>query len=714
MIDPLETTMPIEKLDELVEKSLNEEEKKEEPKEKNVFKRMVNFWKKLPKKTKILVIIVTILVIILLSLLLIFLLKNKKTEEPIVEPPVPDVILEEENYRYENGKLIFISEDNEELGSYECTNQDENLCYVAYYDNQEDNFDTLKIVNKENKPWQTRTKIYLNNFVFIIDNSAKSTPTLKLYNIKTSQVENEYLLVKPVVNNQNAVILKDKSSKYGVIEFNDDSFKEMIGFTYDYLGSINENSSTNYVAISNKRNLLIDESGTILTKTIPGSIKNFNKKYLKVLKDDKEYIYDYNGKEIFSEGYDYVELYDNYAALINNRAMLLKTYEGLKLNENEIRLKNNSYVKKYTYDELGTLIESLESFSLTESQNIITIKITGEDEVKTINKLEGEFNKNLKYINYFDGVIYVYKDEAKTEALGSYICTNKNVITSDTKTLENCYFAHDTSYENNELTSKNSEGLIPIYNERYIFISDNPAGATGSDYTINLYDLKQRRILSRYMSVNTRANTNQEITFKTVNDYPIIAQNKSQEYGVINMYLSSVESYIPFEYISLEKIGNYYLAKTNEGYELITNKEHLNKPIPYKIMNYNDEYLTAIDSSNNYHVYDYEGNDITKDSIYTYINIYNNFYAAVKNNHLEIYTYDNPNQNIIANYDIPSLSLTNYYGKGTLAFKIKETGTKFTISIGKSNDLYEEIEEVFDIQELTKESEENPTPEVEE
>ncbi len=713
MNEPLENTMPVEILDDLIEKNKEEEQDIEEEKNKkakkpNVFKRMINSWKKLPKKTKIILIVLGILLIALITFLIIYLWPKKKEETPTED--IPSVIVEKENYRYENGKLIFINELEEDLGEYECQNKDENLCYVAYFDNSEDNFDAPKILDEVGDAWVSRSPILEDKYVFVIDSSANSTKTLKLYNMETKEVDSEYLLIKKVANNDHLVILKDTNSKYGVLEFANTSYTTKIDFTYDYLASIYDNASTNYVATSTKRNLIVSENGDVLTKTIPGDIKNFNAKYVKAMDADNKYhIYDYNAKEIFKETYDYVELYDNYAALVDNKQMYLKTYNNEKLNEEGIRLKNSSYVKEHYFNEYGTLVKTVESFKLTDSNNLISIQIADSDEVKTVNYLEGMLSKDLKYVNYFDGVLYLYKDTDKKELLGSYACTNKNTITKDTKTLDNCYIAKDTTYENNELMQdKLKEGLIPIFNERFVFMKDS---AGEGDYTINLYDLKQKRTLSRYQTVNTRSNTGDEITFKTVNDYNVMAQNKNGEYGVITLKLSSAESYISFDYENVELLNEYYLVKAKDGYKLITTSEEVTNFIPDKIQNYNDTYLTATDSKGNYHVYSYEGKKISADEGYTYVKLYDTFYAAVKNNKLALYTYLDNTTNILEDYDLPNLTLTNYYGKGTLAFKIDFKGKNYTISFGDKNDIYKVV---FDSRSINEKPVESDKDEVEE
>ena len=119
-------------------KELEEQEKEaqaeEEPKKKRTFKEKINDmkakWQSLPKKKKIVIIVTTSLVLLLIIGIILYFVLNKEEEST---PKVKDVIVDLDNYRYKNGKLIFLNKSKEEIGEYTCQNQDQDLCYVAYY-----------------------------------------------------------------------------------------------------------------------------------------------------------------------------------------------------------------------------------------------------------------------------------------------------------------------------------------------------------------------------------------------------------------------------------------------------------------------------------------------------------------------------------------------------------------------------------------------------
>ena len=116
---------------------------KKDSKEKKIKKE--SKWKNLSKKKKIIIIVTIIVLLVAIIGVLLYFFVFKKDSDNNDNNKEPLVIVENDNYRYEDGTLIFIDENKNELGKYECTNKNENLCYVAYYSN-EDEFDVPKNV----------------------------------------------------------------------------------------------------------------------------------------------------------------------------------------------------------------------------------------------------------------------------------------------------------------------------------------------------------------------------------------------------------------------------------------------------------------------------------------------------------------------------------------------------------------------------------------
>ncbi len=664
------------------QEQLPEKEKKQKKKGK-----IKEWWQKRNKKQKILLITLAILFIIAMGVGIFFVM-NMRKKELLVNPPI-DVIVEEENYRYENGVLIFLNSNKEEIGRYTCKNQNEELCFVSFY-STEDDFDTEKKMHENASLIKTRSAILANNYVFINDNARIEDTTISLYNITEEKVEEVYTLVKRV-GTKNDIILKNTENKYGMLALEESGITPRIAFSFDYLGAI-ENKDNLLVAIENNRSMIVDETGKNSSKAINGTIKNANKTYIAAKQNTGVYeVYNYNNQNVFNDSFEYVELYDDYAVLIKENKMYLKFYDKNKLNEEGIPLANKDYVKTTIYNEEGRALETKEAYSIEESNNTLTIKVynNGETSDTIINKLEGAISKNLKNINYFDGKLYIYKDASKTDLLGTYTCANKNTIKDNITTLNNCTLAKDTVFEDNDYEIPGSIGVIPVLNERFIFISDNPDLVNDSNKTIVLYDLKKGSSLGKYREVNTYSYTGtDEITFSTVNELKVVAKNQSGNFGVIKIGLSEVSGHISFNYSEMESLRDYYVAKDANGYLLIakSNGASITSAIPYKIRNYNDEYVKVMNNGN-YYIYDLKGKQITSDA-FKYIELYNHFFVGVTNsNKLQLFTYKSPQKNELNPNDI-QLSLTKYYGNGTLAFKINENGYRYEVLMGTEANNY--------------------------
>ncbi len=631
------------------------------------------WWKKRTKKQRILLILGMVVFIILIIIGIIFLVCSLKKEEE-VPAPVP-VIVQEENYRYENGVLKFLNKNKEEIGSYTCENQNEELCFVSYY-SMEDDFDVEKQIYQNNEPVKVRSAIVNETFVLINDNPRKEDEKIKLYNIKEQNIAEEYQLVKK--GEDGKLIVKNKENKYGLIELTETASVTKLEYNYDYLGYV-ENEKKSYISTQNERHFIIDETGRNLSKAIIGDIKNINANYVKVKLDNGKYeVYNYNNQNIFNESFDYVELHEDYAILIQDTQMFLKFYDKNKLNEDAINLKNRDYIKTNIYDEENKLIETKEAYTVEENNDIVNITIINKEDntVVRVNKAEGILNKSLRNMNYFDGKLYIYSNTEKTNLLGTYTCANKNNVNSGTTTLSNCTLARDTILEDNDYEIPGAVGVIPIFNERFIFISDNPDLVNESNKTIVLYDLKKSSNLGKYRTVNTYSYTGtNDITFSTVTDLQVVAQNQSGNFGVIKINLSEVVGHIGFNYSNMERLRDYYVAKDANGYLLLSksNGASVTSAIPYKIRNYNNKYVKVKRDDGNYYIYDYEnktGKSINTEG-FKYVELYDNYFAGVNtNNQLGVYTYNNPTRNIISGNTLIPLNLNSYYGNGILAFKI--------------------------------------------
>lgn len=661
----------------------------EKPKKEKLGDRIKNWWKKLSKKQKGFFIGGLVLFLILIGVGLFFLFKSFKKEETPIKPP--DVIVQEENYRYENGKLVFLNANKEEIGSYTCQNANENLCFVAYYSN-EDEFDVARKIYQDQSKIKVRSGIINEKYVFVSDNPRETDTTLVLYDMKEEKTEETYTLVKNVASNKNLYILKNTEGLYGILDFSGEAPTSKMDFKWSYLGYV-ENPNQYFVASEGLHQLLLKEDGSSVSTPLQGKIKNLNGSYVKLVNAEGKYdVFDFKGKKVFDDSFQYVELFEEYVGLVLDGKLHLRYYDKNKMNEEGIELKTNQFVKESIYDDENQLIETKEAFSLEEHNHLITVHV-GEA-ATTINKLEGELSKRLKFVNYFDGKLYFYSDQDKKEFLGTYICSNKNNVKSGDQTLGNCSIASDTIFEENDFEIPGKTGKIPIFNERFVFINDNPDLVNEDNKTIVLYDLKKNTQLGKYMEVATYSYTGtDEITFRTVNDLQVVAKNKSGKYGVIKIGLSEVSGQINFNYNEIESLNEYYVAKDATGYLLLKKKDGsgVTSAIPYKIRNYNEKNkIVKIKNNDKYFLRDFQGKEITLEEKngYAYIELYDEFFAAVdSNNTLKLFTYDKPKNNLIKDKPI-QLTSKNYYGNGTLAFKISVNALEYEIFVGTSDNNY--------------------------
>ncbi len=634
--------------------------------------------KKLSKKSKIIIIVSIILLILIIIAVVLFLILRKEEKEPPKEPEEPSVIIERDNYIYQNGTLIFLNEAGDEIGTYTCTNQEEELCFIASYSN-EDEFDKERQVYEDESNVLVRTKIYQDNYVFIFDHESIEDEGLVLYNISEQEIEETYNLVKGFTDSD-FVILKDSNGRYGALEFTNSGSKEVFEFSYDYLGRLN--SDANIVVNTNNRYYIYNVKQKNLSQGLRYDIMSYNDEYI-VVDNNGYYVYDYDGNLIFDEAYDFIELLDDYAVLIDRDLLYIRDYQNNKYNEVGVKLATDYYNPVYVYREDHSLVETRRAYEITINDDMLDVTYTEDDKQrsKTIDLQDGKMSKEYKYIDYFDGILYFYSDEEETELLGSYECSNAN--SSD---LTNCTIATESFYSQNELEEDQSKNLgwIPIYNNRFVFIMDT---IDLNNPTIVLYDLKENKSLTKYSTVDSGAYTKKRaVSFVNADATYVMAQAKNDdEYGLLRITDSNVSGAIKFDYTSIEKFGDYYLVSTaGNTYMLYANTggtDPITKAYGYEIVNYADQ-VVLVKDKDSYYVYDFDGNRLREDDgAYEYVDLQKNYYVVIQNNHLNIHKYDDP---LYALSEIIDVGTDKYDN----AYTIKENNGGFTVTITHTNMTY--------------------------
>lgn len=528
--------------DEELNSALKEEEKPTKPKRKmkNPFKSFLKWFKNLPKKKKIIFISVSGVILLLLIGLIVFLVLNNKEEE---KPK--DVVVLEDNFRYDNGTLVFL-EDKKEIGKYECIDKDVKKCYVAYLDNESDTFDHESNIDEKDNILKKRSKIYLSNYVFIYDDGK-----ILLYNIKDKKTEEKLESVKAYNTEKDYVVVEDKDNKFGLIEFSDDTFTYVINAYYDYLGIINTKDLL-LVSETNKKQRIIGIDNKQLSKEFSVTIKNANKEYITAQSGNIYNLYSYNFEELLS-GFDYISFHDSYISLVKDGKLYFRDNKLNKMNEDGIALTNETYNKVNKYDEKKKLVSSEVSYEVTSNADNISV-LYGNEENEVISKYEGAVSANYAYMNYFNSKLYFYSDEEKDNLIGTYECKNKNKLTSENDSLSTC----------NVYAS--SEGVSGIYNNNFVFINDN--SSISEKKNITLYSLTEKKNKATYTEIKfiNNGNVDANITHYYTEGLYVIAKSSSKNsYGVIKLENTSAKNVIAFSYKNITNNNNYYVMENNDG-----------------------------------------------------------------------------------------------------------------------------------------------------
>lgn len=605
--------------------------KKDEKKSKKPSK-----WSTLSKKTKIIIIVSIILVLIIAIVLIYFLVLKKDNNKNDNNDPV--VVIEKDNYKYEDGRLIFIDKDKKEIGSYECINKNENLCFVAYFSN-EDNFDVNKKVYENGLPINIRTDIIKDKYVFIYDDETKEKGNVILYDMVSNKKLEEYSLVKEVKDNY--VIVK-KDNEYKLISL-DSSLEDISKNTYDYMGYIED---TNYLVVASNGNYkLIDFEDKEVSKTVPGNIMSFDDKNISVKVGSEYYVYDYSGKVVVNDKYDYIRFANNYIITASGKKLFVYDVNGNRMNIEGIRITSDSYNTKLIFNDNLRQVGKEEAFNVVVSSNIMRIEY-GEDYTK-INLSDGIVSKNIPYISYFAGKLYFYSDEEKTNLIGSYKCEYDNDTDESTKELQNCFIAKESNIFTPDKEVKN--GYLPIYNNNYVFISDTKS--PNANDNIILWDLKNNKKLATYKSVDAGFHdTENVVNFITTGGTQVVAKNTSDSYGLINIQTSKVNGIIPFKDQDDAKLinvsfkllqDNYLIKRSDETYHLYNKKgnEIASKvSTKYEIVEYKYNHL-KVKNSDKYLIYDLNGKIVSDE--FKNIFMENNFYLSIDSgNILHVFKYD--------------------------------------------------------------------------
>ena len=576
------------------EKKTKKKENKPKKKMDNPFIKIKDWFLSLSKKGKIITISVASLVLLLLIGVIVYFVFIKKDEKPI-----DNVVVEQDNYRYENGKLIFL-DGKKELGEYECTDKSEKKCYVAYLNNDEDLFDHPSNIDYKGNTLKERSEIYLKKYAFVYDDGK-----ITLYDIENKKSKKKFLSIKAYDTDRDLVVVEDKDNKFGVIEFMDDNFEYVINAYYDYLGIINAKDLL-LVSETDKKQRIIDIDNKNLSKEFSINIKSASKEYIAAQSGASYNLYSYNFEELMS-GYDFISFHNEYVGLVKDKKLFFVDKDLNKMNEEGLELTSTNYNSIYKYDKKNKLDETDVAYKVTTNSDNIAVEYGKKN--KIINIFEGIVSKEYAYISYFDGKLYFYGDAEKTDLLGSYACTNKNTLASATDGLSNC------------MIYTSDAGATGIYNNNFVFIKD------GTDGNIILYSITENKKKATYTSIElvNKDNVSGNISTYQSDSVFVIAKSASKgNFGVIKLDSSKASNVVSFNYKSV--------TKTSNNYYLLQNVD------------------------NKYSLWDATFSKVSEE--FDYIETLTNYYVGIKDKKLNIYKYD-PSATKILQSDV-MLSGTDY------------------------------------------------------
>lgn len=247
-------------------------------------------------------------------------------------------------------------------------------------------------------------------------------------------------------------------------------------------------------------------------------------------------------------------------------------------------------------------------------------------------KKNNTFEENPNHDFYFQGKLYFYNEN--NELVNKYTCNNAICELAKSSTEDNDKYKINYYKDGNMLN-------IPITQGGFAFIQDGDL--------VYLYNYISDLTLHGYTTINNY-NTG-------INDSLFIVKD-NDNYGVLKVS-ENVDIVIPFEYsfIGLKNKINennnidastFIVNKNNSWYLIDREVNDLSVKLNNPIIDYNNKYI--ITYSDNYQIYDYNGNEYTLDmKINDYI-LEDNYIGIINNK--KLYIYKDLNDSYIKEFDI--------------------------------------------------------------
>ena len=299
---------------------------------------------------------------------------------------------------YFNKKLYFYKDEFKEelIGSVTCTSENEiassedkyTSCNVA----TDTIYETNDMVSQETLDRKSTIPIIHDKYVFIKDGKE-----IKLYDLTDSKkAKGTYTSVSSYTeNNDNKITLSgkdayvvalNKKGKYGLLHLTKNNIEALVTFEYigmevvgDYVVGKKSASSYDVYKLGSDTALI----------TINGALKGYSvdKRYIKYVADGAYVVADFQGNELNSIRFDYVELYNGYYVGIVDKKLDIYSYTTGKITEESLKVGNYKYVRvanpafKVSKKDGNYVVNIYNGSGYDENIYNTTINSYGEEEV---------------------------------------------------------------------------------------------------------------------------------------------------------------------------------------------------------------------------------------------------------------------------------------------------------------------------------------------
>lgn len=299
---------------------------------------------------------------------------------------------------YFNKKLYFYKDEFKEelIGSITCTNENEitssedkyTSCNVA----TDTIYETNDMVSQETLDRKSTIPIIHDKYVFVKDGKE-----VKLYDLTNSKkAKGTYTSVSSyTANNENKITLSgkdayvvalNKKGKYGLLHLTKNNIEALVTFEYTGMEVVGDYVVGKKTASSYDVYKLGSDTALV---TINGALKGYSvdKRYIKYVADGAYVVADFQGNELNSVRFDYVELYNGYYVGIVNKELDIYSYTTGKITEESLKVGNYKYVRvtnpafKVSKKDGNYVVNIYNGSGYDENIYNTTINSYGEEEV---------------------------------------------------------------------------------------------------------------------------------------------------------------------------------------------------------------------------------------------------------------------------------------------------------------------------------------------